>query len=142
MKDIMITDVKTVEPKASIQEAARLMREWLVGSLIVVDNGALKGIITDGDILRRVVADAKDVTKTKVSDAMTKEIIMVEPDMELHDAVDVMMEKHVKKLPVVQGNQLVGIMTTTDVCRTEPKMAERVGELVFSGAGQQKRVAG
>ena len=141
VKDVMVTDVKTIGPAATVQEAAKAMRQFGIGSLIVTEADALKGIITDGDVLRKVVAEGKDGAKTAVREVMTKEIVMVEPEMDLQDAVDVMMEKRIKKLPVVKGSALVGIVTVTDICRVEPKMAEQMGELVFSQAGQ-KRVAG
>ncbi len=141
VKDVMVTEVKTIGPAASVQEAAKAMKQFRIGSLIVTEGGALKGILTDGNILRDVVAEGKDGAKTLVREVMTKEIIMVEPEMDIQDAVDVMMEKRIKKLPVVKGGTLVGIVTVTDICRVEPKMVEQVGELVFSQAGQ-KRVAG
>ena len=141
VKDVMVTDVKTIGPAATVQEAAKAMRQFGIGSLIVTEADALKGIITDGDVLRKVVAEGKDGAKTAVREVMTKEIVMVEPEMDLQDAVDVMMEKRIKKLPVVKGSALVGIVTVTDICRVEPRMAEQIGELVFSSASQ-KRVAG
>ena len=141
VKDVMVTDVKTIGPAATVQEAAKAMRQFGIGSLIVTEADALKGIITDGDVLRKVVAEGKDGAKTAVREVMTKEIVMVEPEMDVQDAVDVMMEKRIKKLPVVKGSALVGIVTVTDICRVEPRMAEQIGELVFSSASQ-KRVAG
>src|SRR3989338_2261564 len=139
VKDVMVTDVKTIGPAATVQEAAKAMRQFGIGSLIVTEADALKGIITDGDVLRKVVAEGKDGAKTAVREVMTKEIVLVEPEMDIQDAVDVMMEKHIKKLPVVKESTLVGIVTVTDICRVEPKMAEQMGELVFSAAGSQKR---
>ena len=141
VSEIMNTDVKTIGKDATIQEAAALMSEHSIGSLIVVVDSRVIGIITERDILKKVVAEGKDSSDTKVKDAMTEEVIMIRPETEIEDAAEIMMEKKIKKLPVVSQNSLIGIVTATDLCAASPKIIESLGSLLM--IPQKKRpVAG
>jgi len=140
VRDIMVSDVKTIDKESTIQEAADLMSQNSIGSLIVVEDSRVIGIITERDILNKVVAESKNASKTFVKDIMTREVIMIRPDADIEDAVDVMMEKRIKKLPVVEGNALVGIITSMDVCTASPKALEKLGEILL--LSKKKIVAG
>jgi CBS domain-containing protein len=131
VKEVMNTDVKTIDRNSSIKEAAELMSEFSIGSLIVVVDSRVVGIITERDILSKLVAQAKNSEETKVKDIMTQEVIMVEPDIDIQDAADIMMEKKIKKLPVIKENHLVGIVTATDLCNASPKMIEQLGNVLL-----------
>ena len=141
VKDVMITDVKTIEEESTIQEAAKRMSEFSIGSLIVVVDSRVVGIITERDILKKVVAEGRDCRNTPIKDVMTKEVIMVKPDIDIHDAADIMMEKKIKKLHVIEDNSLVGIITVTDICNASPKMIEQLGETLLTSR-KKKAVAG
>lgn len=141
VKEIMNTDVKTTVPEATVQEAAKKMDEFKIGSLIVVTKGKLAGIITERDLLSKVVAEAKDSSKIEVSDVMTKEVIMISPEIEVEEASEVMMEKKVKKLPVIENDNLVGIVTATDIVTAQPKLMEQLSELLLI-PGRKKMIAG
>ncbi|MFQ5647924.1 MAG: CBS domain-containing protein, partial [Candidatus Aenigmatarchaeota archaeon] len=80
VKDVMNPDVKTIKKDSTIQEAADLMSRYSIGSLIVVVETRVVGIITERDILQKVVAGGKDATKTAVEEVMTKEVIMIGPE--------------------------------------------------------------
>lgn len=141
VKDVMNTDVKTVEAGATIQEAAQLMGRHRVGCLIVTKETRLMGIITEDDILRKIVAEDKDVHKAVVSDYMTKDVIMVSPSDDIETAIQIMLDKKIKKLPVVSGNKLIGIVTTTDICTAEPQLIKKISELLLVPS-EKKVVAG
>jgi CBS domain-containing protein len=130
VSDVMNRTVRTIDPNASIQQAAELMSKYRIGSLIVVEKGKLAGIITEHDILSKVVAQAKDVNNVKVKDVMTRNVIVVSPDMELEDAAQLMLDKGIKKLPVVSNRQLIGIITATDICTAEPKLIQSLSTLL------------
>jgi CBS domain-containing protein len=141
VKDVMNADVKTVDADATIQEAAQLMSRHRVGCLIVTKDSRLMGIITEDDILRKVVAEAKNASKGTVKDYMTKDVIMVSPSDDIETAIQIMLDKKIKKLPVVSGNRLIGIVTTTDICTAEPELIKKVSELLLV-PGEKKMVAG
>lgn len=141
VKDIMNTDVKTITPDSTVQKAAKKMDEFGIGSLIVVKDGKLTGIVTERDILEKVVAKAKLSSQVMVKDIMTKEVIMVRPDMEVEDASEIMMEKRIKKLPVIKDDSLIGIITATDIVTAQPMLMQQLSELMMV-PGKRKIVAG
>jgi CBS domain-containing protein len=141
VKEIMITEVKTISISSTIKDAAQKMTENRIGSLVAVTDSKLAGILTERDILSKVVALSKQSAKMKVKDVMTKEVVMIDPEKDIMDAAEVMMEKRIKKLPVVIKNQLVGIVTAWDICMAEPKLIEQIGELIQL-SDKKKMVAG
>ncbi len=140
IKEIMNRSVRTITENETVKEAAKKMSEPGIGCLIVTRDGNLAGIVTERDIIRKVVAKSLDVSKTKVRDVMSRNVIMIDPDTDIEDAVDVMMEKKIKKLPVVKDDKLIGIVTATDICAIEPKLAERLSSLIV--LGKKKLIAG
>ncbi|MBI4021168.1 MAG: CBS domain-containing protein [Candidatus Aenigmarchaeota archaeon] len=140
VKDIMVTDVKTITPESTIQEAATSMRKFDIGSLLVVEKTKMVGILTEGNILDKVVAEANDPATVSVRDVMSTNIIYIRPDLDVGEAADLMVEKKIKRLPVVSGGRLVGIVTAMDICAAEPKMVEQVTALLM--LGKKKQVAG
>lgn len=141
VQDAMNKEVKTIAETSTVREAAERMREFRIGSLIVVKDSRLVGILTERDILDKVVAEALDSSTLKVKDIMTKEVVMISPDKDISTAAELMVEKRVKKLPVLQGKKLVGIITATDVCTAEPKIMEEIGALMLIPR-EKKRIAG
>ena len=115
VKDVMNTDVKTTDDDSSVQEAAKEMKKFRIGSLVVVDGTKMIGIVTERDIMDKVVSEASDPSKIKVKEVMTDEVIMVDPEKDLGEAAELMVDKKIKKLPVIKGNQLVGIVTAWDL---------------------------
>jgi len=131
VEEIMNKDVKTTEPKVTVQEAAEEMSRYGIGCLLVVKNKKLIGIITERDIMKKVVAEDKQPSKTLVENIMTKDVILISPDMEIEEAAELMMKHNIKKLPVIIGHQLIGIVTATDICAAEPKMLENLSKLML-----------
>ena len=125
----MHKDVVTVRPNLSLREASKIMSKFGIGSLVVVEDENLVGIITSTDIIK-AVAEGKDVDNTLVSEVMSKDVITVDPDESLEEAVEKMMEKNIKRLPVVEGGKLVGIITASDIIVVEPKLIEGIANLL------------
>jgi len=131
VKEIMTAEVKTVSPKSTIQEAAKLMSQFRIGCLLVAEKKALVGIITESDIMKEVVSKNLLPSKVKVGEFMTREVVAVGPDTEIEDAADAMTERKVKRLPVIYRNQLVGIVSAVDIVAAEPKLMEQIAKIVL-----------
>jgi len=136
LKDIMVKNVVTAESDESVKEAAKRMNLCEIGCLIVVDKGKVVGILTERDILVKVVEASKNAGKTKVSEIMSTKLVVGTPEMDVVDAARMMLQKKIKKLPVVTDSKLVGLVTFTDIVRTvrmEPEMMNVIKDLTKSG---------
>jgi len=129
VEDVMVKDVVTLDENLTVKEAAEVMNKFEIGCLIAVRKGKAMGIVTERDLLKRVVAEAKDSTKTKVKDIMSSPLVVVEPNMDLGEAVKLMFQMKIKKLPVVDGKRLVGLVTLTDIARFQPQMIKILKQL-------------
>jgi CBS domain-containing protein len=129
VRDVMVREVITVDENSSVKEAVDIMNEFQIGSLIVLEKGKAKGIVTERDFLRRVIAEARDVVNTKVKEIMTTPLVVVEPSTDLEEAVKLMFQSKIKKLAVVDANKLVGIVTLTDIARFQPQMIKMLKQL-------------
>ena len=128
VREAMSLDPRSVGESTSVQEAARVMKEQDVGSLPVVEDERLVGIVTDRDIVIRGVAARSDVSSLSVMDVASHEVTTVAPNQELDEALRLMAQEQVRRLPVVEGDRLVGILAQADVAREGDE--ERVGETV------------
>lgn len=126
VREIMTREPSTLAPSSTIGEAATIMRQDDCGSVPIVEGGRLVGIITDRDIVIRVVAGGKDPKSTRVSDAMTADPMTVAPDASVDEARTVMAERQVRRLPVVEDGRLVGLVVIGQVARRDD--AKEVGE--------------
>lgn len=113
----MVKDVITLQTDASAYDAVKLMNKNRIGCLVALDNGKIVGILTERDLLERVLEKCKNPKETRVSEIMTRQVIVGKPDMQLVEATRLMFENKVKKLPIVEGNRLAGLVTLTDVAR-------------------------
>jgi CBS domain-containing protein len=134
VEDVMVREVITIDEESTVKEAAEVMNKFEIGCLIAVRKGKAVGIITERDLLKRVVAEARDVNKTKVKDVMSSPLVVVEPKMELEEAVRLMFQMKIKKLPVVDGKRLVGLVTLTDIARFQPQMIKILKQLAMRQA--------
>lgn len=117
IESLMVRNVITVQLDTSIYDAVKLMNKNRIGCLVVVCNDKIVGILTERDLLERVLEKCKNPKETVVSEIMTRRVIVGKPDMELVEATRLMLKNKVKKLPIVKGNRLVGIVTLTDIAR-------------------------
>ncbi|MGA3190957.1 MAG: CBS domain-containing protein [Candidatus Bathyarchaeia archaeon] len=122
VEDIMVKEVVTIDEDLTVKEAAEIMNKFEIGCVIGVRKGKAMGILTERDVLKRIVAEGKDASKTKVRDAMTSPLVIAEPSMDLAEAVKMMFQMKIKKLPVVDGKRLVGLVSLTDIARFQPQM--------------------
>jgi CBS domain-containing protein len=118
IRKLMFVKPRTVRVGDSIVEAAKLMRGEETGIAPIVDGGRLVGVITERDIAIRVVAEGRDPRTTRVEEVASRDLVTIDPDQDLHDALDVMAQHEVKRLPVIEANgTLVGIIHRADVVR-------------------------
>lgn len=130
VRDAMTENPRSIGASESVVEAARLMRDEHIGSLPITDDEELVGMITDRDITTRVVAEAADPKMTSVGDVVSRDLISVEPDKDLEEAVQLMASHQVRRLPVVEDGRLVGIVAQADIALTLRENEQRTGELV------------
>ena len=128
VRDEMTEDPRSIGVSESVVEAARLMREGDIGSLPVTDDGQLLGMITDRDITMRVVSEASDPKTTSVGDVCSRDVVSVEADNDHEEALALMARHQVRRLPVVENGNLVGIVAQADIARAENE--NKTGELV------------
>lgn len=111
----MTRDVRTIDASSTVEDAARMMKELNVGSLPVSENGSITGIITDRDVVLRNVAGGRTPTNTRVDEVMSKTVITATPDMDVHRAADLMAQNQIRRLPVLENNSMVGIVSIGDL---------------------------
>ena len=140
VRDAMNPKVIVASKDISIKEAARIMTKFKIGSLIILEDEDITGIITESDIIRKIVATGLDPSNTLVEQTMTKDVITVDSDKDISDAVHMMVEHKIKRLPVLDDGKLVGILTTTDVIAVEPKMIEALAQVMLFS--EKQMVAG
>jgi len=129
VEDVMVKEVITIDENSTVKEAADIMNKFEIGCLIAIRKGKAMGILTERDLLKRVVAEGKDANKTKVKDIMTSPLVVAEPAMDLGEAVKLMFQMKIKKLPVVDGKKLVGLVSLTDIARFQPQMISILKQL-------------
>jgi len=127
--DAMTRDPRSVELETPVTEAATILRDEDVGSLPVVKDGRVSGMVTDRDLAIRVLADGRDPGSTRVADVVSGDLVTVRPEQDLDEAVRLMARHQVRRLPVVEdGDRLVGILAQADVALTGDD--QRAGEVV------------
>jgi len=118
IREIMTSNPSTVEPDKTIVDAARIMKQEDAGVVPVTENGRLTGMVTDRDIAIRVVAEGKDPQSTTVQEVASKNLVTLDPEQELDEALRLMAQHQVRRLPVVEEDgRLVGIVAQADVAR-------------------------
>lgn len=115
VEDIMTRDVRTIDRNSTVEQAARMMKELNVGSIPVTENGNVIGIITDRDVVLRNVADGRTAADTRVEEVMSKTVVTATPDMDVHRAADLMARNQIRRLPVIENNRMVGIVSIGDL---------------------------
>jgi CBS domain-containing protein len=115
VRDIMTPGVETVSSSEPLQSAAQMMSSGDFGSLPVVDDGRLVGVLTDRDIVVRAVALGIDPSDTPVGQVASPDPVTATPDQDLDDALELMAAHRLRRLPVVEGSRLVGVLSQADV---------------------------
>jgi len=130
VRDIMTKNVKTVRPDDTALDAVRKMIKFRIGSVIVTSGGRPMGIITERNILEGVVASRHDPAMVKAKDIMGRPLITVDVNTAVEEAAQVMAQKVIKTLPVVDGQKVVGVVTSSDIVRTSPTQIRILEELL------------
>lgn len=138
-KDIMSKEIASIKSDESIERAAQLMKEHNVGSIPVCCDNKVVGIVTDRDIALRSSASGSDTKQQKVSDVMSKNPVVGNPEMDVNDVARLMSDNQIRRMPIVDNNNLVGIVSLGDIS-TEPSQQNSAGEALKGisqpGSGQ------
>ena len=118
--NVMVKKVITVDEKASVKEAADIMNKFEIGSVITTRKGKPIGIITERDLLKRIVSEGRNAKKTIVKEIMSSPLVVISTNTDLEEAARLMFEMKIKKLPVTEQNRLVGLVSLTDIARAQP----------------------
>lgn len=127
--EIMTKNVVTIENNRTVLDACNVYNDNKIGCLIVTKDGHLDGIVTERDIIHRVISNEKDPRATKIEEIMTRDIKSILPTAEVKEAAEIMSENNIKKLPVVSDNgDILGIITDTDIANMIPNFLKILAE--------------
>ena len=115
-KDLMNPNVVTVKPDATLKEVSELMNKQKIGSVVVVDNEKVVGIVTERDYATKIMINAYQ-PDTKVSDVMSSPVINVSPNQSVADIIEVMANNEIRKVPVIDNEKIVGMVSGTEFLR-------------------------
>ena len=143
VEDVMVEDVVTVEDDVTVKRAVAMMNKYEIGCLIITKRGKPVGIVTERDMLTRVLGESRDPERTKIADIMSRPLVFAEPDMDLEEAARLMFKMNVKKLPVVSKGKLIGLVTLTDIARFQPQIIKILKKIytLESAPKRMKKVA-
>jgi len=130
VRDVMSRDVKVVRPDSSVKEVVATMNKFDIGSIVVVQGGRPVGIITERDILRRTVEPCLAPETLTARQVMSSPVLTINETASIDEAAKLMAKKNVKKIPVMDNQKLVGIVTLTDIVIKVPTMLSILEELV------------
>ncbi|MFH0876541.1 MAG: CBS domain-containing protein [archaeon] len=124
VKEFMKTNVLRVTLETSVRKVAEVMAAKHVSSAVVCENNKLLGIITEKDLARKIVAKGIDADKALAKDIMTADLVTIDPEKSLYDAMLKLNEKKVTHLPVIKNKEVIGILTSMDILRIQPSYME------------------
>ena len=130
VRDVMTSPVKAVGVGESVIEAVKKMNKYKISSVVVIGRKRLVGMITERDIMERIVEPFMDPRIVKAKDIMSKPVVTISPDVTIEEASTLMVKNRIKKLPVVKDGRLLGIVSATDLIRAVPKLTDLREELL------------
>ncbi|MEA3342973.1 MAG: CBS domain-containing protein [archaeon] len=122
VKGIMTRKVVEITKGCLITEAAELMRKKDISCLVITCGTSIEGIVTERDVLRKIIAEQKMFSQISISEIMTAPVVTIEEETEIYDAVDLMARKHIRRLVVTNGGKMTGIVTESDFVRVLRKL--------------------
>ena len=137
-ENVMARKVALMKEGMSAKKAAELMAKEGINAIIVTSRGKAKGIVTERDILKRIVAEDKNDRNTKLKEIMSSPLVTIEPTTNLEDAARLMFEKKIKNLPVTHENRLVGLINLQDICLLQPEILKLLRETMETPKNLQK----
>jgi len=135
--ELMTQTPITITPEATAADAAAVMRERDIGSLVVLEAGKPTGIVTERDLVTKVAALDKQPSRIRVKEIMTSPLIAVHPHEEVAEAAKLMSARKIRRLPVIQEGKLVGMITENDIIRVWPQLIEVTREYARAGLESQ-----
>lgn len=128
LRDCMKRKIVCADEKTSIEDISKLMKDNDIGSIVICDEDRkITGIITDRDIVTRVIAEKQNTSETKVKDVMTKNVITIDVDDTVKDASSCMSNNQIRRIPVIENNKLIGIISIGDLARNNDVSTTNVG---------------
>ena len=124
VKEAMKTNLAVVDPSITVIDAAKIMKKRKIGNVIVVQDKQPVGILTESDILKKVVAEGKNPGEILVKEVMSTPILITDPYISLEEAMKKMSKCNVRRLPVIEDDKLIGIITLKDISRMSPILHE------------------
>lgn len=125
VKEVMAKKVVTIDRNKTVFDACNMYKDYKVGCLIVTDNGKCAGIVTERDLIERTICSRRDPEKTLIGDIMSSDLLTVHALDKIEIAIELMELFNVKKLPVVVNEEIVGIITVTDISKARPDLSKR-----------------
>lgn len=140
--------VISVSPDETVRKAVKSMADNNIGCIVACKGERLSGILTERDVVKKIVASGTDPNFTKVSDVMTKKLIALDPKKTVQEAAGILEKRKIKRLPVIEGGKLVGIITMTDLISSmrdiekeeSEKLRDTVKELHIAKIKLQSRI--
>lgn len=130
VRDVMAKNVKTVKTDDTVHAAVKKMNKFDIGSVIVTASGRPVGIITETNIMRRIVGPRMDPATIWAKDIMTGPLITIDPNADLTEAAKLMADNNINRLPVMEGDKLVGLISSTDIVKANPTQLSILEELL------------
>jgi len=130
IRDVMTKNIKTVKPDDTVHAAVQKMNKFDIGSVIIVSSGRPIGIITETNILRRIVEPRMDPATVWAKDIMTSPLTTIDENAAIEEAAKVMAEKKINRIPVMKGDKLVGLISSTDIVKASPTQLGILDELL------------
>jgi CBS domain-containing protein len=136
VQDAMSSKVITISPDVSVSDAANLMNDMKIGCIVVTEREKIAGILTERDIISSIVIPGRDARRVRVREIMNSPVVTIEPEKSIEEAADLMSSLKIRRLPVVRGEKMVGILTSSDIVRFYLDVDKFVRELVVKDAGK------
>ena len=136
--DAMTTSPVYISPEESVYNCVKKMINEKVGSMLVVEESKLLGIVTERDMLNKVIAKDVDIKKTSIKEVMSKKPVYAEPELDIYDAMILMRLEEIRRLPVVDKGNVVGVLTQKDILSIQPELYDLVIETFKIREGDRK----
>ena len=130
VRDIMVKNIKTVKPDDTVHAAVLKMNKFDIGSVIVVSSGRPVGIITESNVMRRIVEPRMDPATVWTKDIMSSPLTTIDENAAIEEAAKIMAEKSINRLPVMKGDKLVGLISSSDIVKANPTQLGILDELL------------
>ena len=128
VKDIMTREIASIDGEESILDACKIYRDLKVGSILVTLDKKLVGIVTERDFIERAMCNNLDLRKTKIQNIMSTDLNTIDPAESVNRALEIMKNNKIKKLPVVRSQEIVGMVTITDIGYSRPSVKRFLDE--------------